>query len=193
MISASYDKYIDSFIDILEKSKSEKYFSQLHLAYVILRDAVVNNRLILMCGNGGSASDSSHFAAELICRFEKDREPIKAISLVTDLSVVSAISNDISYNNIFKRQVNALGAENDVLVIFSTSGGSLNCLEAAKAAKKNGLRTILFTGSRKASIGQYADVIVEVPSTRTCHIQEVHRVQYHLLCSWIEQQVDRVE
>jgi len=191
-LSQHYIKYVNNLADLLSRLCGDEYFKQLCAAFMLIKEATENNRLIISCGNGGSASDSSHFAAELICRFEKNRMPIKAISLATDLSVISAISNDISYDNIFERQLNALGAKNDILIIFSTSGASRNCLEAAKTAKKNGLKIILFTGSQKTLIGQHSDVVVEAPSTRTCHIQEINRVQYHLLCSWIESDMDHV-
>ncbi len=188
-----YEGYVSDLQSLLAKLTEEKYFKQLTTAFSIIKQAADNNNLIISCGNGGSASDSSHFAAELVCRFEKNRQPIKSLSLATDLSVISAISNDLSYENIFERQLNAIGEKNDILIIFSTSGASENCLEAAKIARLKGLKTILFTGSQNAPICQYADLVVEAPSTRTCHIQEIHRVQYHLLCSWIEQEMDRVE
>jgi D-sedoheptulose 7-phosphate isomerase len=188
-----YEEYVSHLQSLLAKLIDKKYFEQLSGAFSIIKEATDNNNLIISCGNGGSASDSSHFTAELVCRFEKDRRPLKSVSLATDLSVISAISNDLSYENIFERQLNAISGRNDVLIIFSTSGSSKNCLEAAKIARRKGLKTILFTGSLDATIHQYADLVVEAPSPRTCHIQEIHRVQYHLLCSWIENTIDRVE
>ena len=187
-----YEAYVSQLQSLLIKLTEKKYFEQLLSAFYMIQDAANSDNLIISCGNGGSASDSSHFAAELVCRFEKNRRPIKSISLATDLSVISAISNDLSYSNIFERQVNAIGGKNDVLIIFSTSGSSKNCLEAAKIARKKGIKTILFTGSQDAAIRQYSDLVVEAPSPRTCHIQEIHRLQYHLLCSWLEYEMDRV-
>ena len=99
-----YEGYVNDLQSLLAKLTEKKYFNQLASAFSIIKNAADENKLIITCGNGGSASDSSHFAAELVCRFEKDREPIKSLSLATDLSVISAISNDISYENIFERQ-----------------------------------------------------------------------------------------
>ena len=191
--TSDYNDYLSSINNIIERSKDKKYTEQFLRAFALIRKAVEMNSLVICCGNGGSASDSSHFAAELVCRFEKNRRPIKAISITTDMSIVSAISNDINYETIFSRQVDAIGSPNDLLIIFSTSGTSPNCLEAAKVAKSKGLFVILFTGLKESTIAEYSDVVVQVPSTRTCHIQEVNRIQYHLLCSWIEEAFESVE
>lgn len=185
--TTSYNQYLQDLQAAIAKMSEDYYEKQLIAAYSVLKNAEVNNKLIIICGNGGSAADASHFAAELVCRFEKDRAAIRAISLATDTSTITAISNDFAYEMVFVRQIEALASVNDVLIIFSTSGKSMNCIEAAKIAKSLGIITILFTGDHHERNDIDFDVVVEAPSQRTSHIQEINRIQYHLLCAWIEE------
>jgi D-sedoheptulose 7-phosphate isomerase len=142
---------------------------------------------ILICGNGGSAADAQHLAAEFVNSFSKGikRPGLPAISLSTDTSVITAISNDNNFEQIFTRQVEALGKVGDALVVFTTSGLSKNCVNAINFAKKIGLKTILFTRSG-AVITSISDLSIEVPSTNTQHIQECHILAYHIIVELVE-------
>jgi D-sedoheptulose 7-phosphate isomerase len=143
---------------------------------------------ILACGNGGSAADAQHFAAELINRFEVERPPLAAIALTTDSSTLTAIANDYSYELVFEKQVRALGRAGDVLLAISTSGNSANVMAAMRAATELGLRIVALTG---ASGGMGAllppgDVHIAVPHTVTARIQELHLLALHCLCDGID-------
>lgn len=141
---------------------------------------------LLVCGNGGSAADAQHFVAELVGRFGKERPPLAAISLTVDPSVVTCVANDYGYEQVFARQVEALGCKGDVLVALSTSGRSPNVLAALEAARRAGLSTIGLTGAGPGVPWTRCDVVMPVPSRRTPHIQEVHTALLHALCEAIE-------
>ena len=141
---------------------------------------------LLMCGNGGSAADSQHFAAELIGRFMREREPLPAIALTTDTSILTAIGNDYSYDDIFKKQVQALGASQDVLIGLSTSGNSKNVLNAFEAAKEKGMTTIGLTGKGGGQIAKESDYSLVMPTDTSGRIQEAHITIIHIWCDLIE-------
>lgn len=148
---------------------------------------LLDGNKILIAGNGGSANDASHIATELTVRFEKNREPYRAIALTTDVGSLTATANDYSFNEIFSRQIKAVGNKDDVFLAISTSGKSPNILNALKTAKEHGLKTILMTGDNKNTVcSVYSDVIVSVPSSNVATIQELHRMYYHALCQYIE-------
>ena len=151
--------------------------------------SLVGNGKILACGNGGSAADAQHFAAELVGRFEVERQGLAAIALTTDSSIMTAVANDYGYNTVFKRQVRALGQPDDVLLAISTSGNSPSIVEAIRAAHENGLRVVALTGKGGGQIGEMlrdGDVHICVPSARTARIQEVHLLTVHCLCDAID-------
>lgn len=151
--------------------------------------ALVNNGKILACGNGGSAADAQHFAAELIGRFEMERQGLAAIALTTDSSIMTAVANDYGYKTVFERQVRALGQPGDVLLAISTSGNSPSVIEAIRAAHDNDLHVVALTGKGGGEIGQMlrdSDVHLCVPSDRTARIQEVHLLAIHCLCDGID-------
>ena len=150
----------------------------------ILKKAILDGNKILFCGNGGSASDSNHLAAEFISRFKKERTSMAAISLSANNSIITAIANDYSYENVFSRQIEGLGNENDVLVAISTSGKSKNVLKAIEQAKKQGLKTIFLTGVNKTTA--QVDLEINAPSEITCEIQEMHIALGHIICEIIE-------
>ena len=143
---------------------------------------------ILVCGNGGSAADSQHFAAELVGRFERERRALASIALTTDTSILTAIGNDYAYDRVFARQVEAIGRAGDVLLGISTSGGSRNVLEAFGAAKAGGLTTVALTGRDGGAVGAAADIHINVPSPSTARVQEVHRTLMHAMCELIERE-----
>jgi D-sedoheptulose 7-phosphate isomerase len=141
---------------------------------------------ILLCGNGGSAADAQHIAAELLSRYEFDRAPMAAVALTTDTSVLTAIGNDYGYEQIFERQVNGLGRKGDVLIGLSTSGRSPNILRALDAAKKNGLVVIGFTGTKGGDMASRCDLVLHAPSDKTPVIQQIHITAAHVICGLIE-------
>ncbi len=144
---------------------------------------------ILACGNGGSAGDSQHFAAELVGRFEAERQELAAIALTTDTSILTAVGNDYSFAQIFSRQVRAIGHAGDVLLAISTSGSSANVIEAIKAAHDHDMRVVALTGRGGGQIGALLnddDIHLCVPAERTARIQETHLLVIHCLCDGID-------
>jgi len=144
---------------------------------------------IMACGNGGSAADAQHFAAELIGRFERERQELAAIALTTDSSILTAVGNDYSYDEVFSKQVRGLGKKGDILIGISTSGNSKNVLKAIEAAKKMGIKVIALTGNgggKIATLLDADDVHLCAPSTRTARIQETHLVLLHGLCDGVD-------
>ena len=141
---------------------------------------------ILLCGNGGSAADAQHIAAELVGRYELQRRAWPSIALTTDTSALTALSNDFGYEEVFARQVQALASEGDVLIALSTSGSSANVIKAAEAAKKLGCRTIALTGETGEPLASRCDITVSVPSQRTSRIQEAHITIGHLWCEMVD-------
>lgn len=151
--------------------------------------SLLANGKILACGNGGSAADAQHFAAELLNRFEKERPPLAAVALTTDTSTLTSIANDYAFDQVFAKQVRALGQPNDVLLAISTSGNSPNVVEAIHAAHERELRVVALTGRDGGAIGPLlndTDVHICVPSDRTARIQEVHLLCIHCLCDGID-------
>ena len=151
--------------------------------------SLLNNGKILACGNGGSAADAQHLAAERVGRFEVERHELAAIALTTDTSIISAIANDYGYRMVFAKQVRALGQPGDVLLAISTSGNSPNVIEAITAAHANDLRVVALTGKGGGAIAdilQETDVHICVPAERTSRIQETHLLTIHCLCDGID-------
>ena len=151
--------------------------------------AVTNNAKILACGNGGSAADAQHFIAELVGRFERDRLPIAGVALNTDSSIMTAVGNDYGFDQIFSRQVSALGQPGDILVAISTSGNSTNVQLAIQSAHERDMQVIALTGKGGGSIGDMLlphDIHLCVPHDRTMRIQEVHILLLHMLCDGID-------
>ena len=151
--------------------------------------ALSNGNKILACGNGGSAADCQHFAAELVGRFERERFPLPALALTTDTSILTAVGNDYSYREIFSKQVQAFGQAGDILLAMSTSGNSANVLAAVEAALEREMRVVALTGKDGGELGKMltdADVHICVPHARTARIQEVHLVAIHAICDGID-------
>jgi D-sedoheptulose 7-phosphate isomerase len=151
--------------------------------------ALKSGHKVLVFGNGGSAAEAQHLAAELVNKFSRPRKPLRAVALTTDTSTLTSIANDSSYDLVFSRQVEALGDEGDVALALSTSGTSPNIVEALKAAKKKGLLTIALTGEGGGKLGPLADFLLDVPSRRTPRIQEVHLVLLHLIAQELDERL----
>jgi D-sedoheptulose 7-phosphate isomerase len=141
---------------------------------------------ILWCGNGGSAAESQHLAAELVGRFRRERRALASVALTTDTSILTCVANDYGYEAVFSRQVEALGNRGDVLVGISTSGNSRNVIAALEAARAQGLVTVAFTGGGGGGMAAPADHLFTVASRDTARIQEAHILAGHILCDWIE-------
>lgn len=144
---------------------------------------------VLVAGNGGSAAEAQHFAAELVGRFKREREPYAAIALTTDTSILTAIANDYGYEEVFARQLAAFGAEGDLFVGFSTSGESANLMRAFRVARQRGLTTIAVVGARPCSMARMADITLAMPLTDTATVQELHMATTHLLCDVVEREL----
>ncbi len=144
---------------------------------------------VLVAGNGGSAAEAQHFAAELVGRFKRERSPYAALSLSADTSILTAVANDYGYQNVFARQVMALGQPGDMLIVFSTSGESENLLCAAEAAQRCLMTIIAITGDRPNRLESLADVTVRVPTVDTAITQELHMMVTHILCDIVESEL----
>ena len=155
----------------------------------LLFDTLANDGKFLICGNGGSAADAQHFAAEMTGRFEKERMELAAVALTTDTSALTAIGNDYGFDHVFSKQVRALGRDGDVLVGISTSGNSANVIEAIKAAHERDMHVIAMTGrdgGKIAAMLKDTDVLLNVPYPRTARIQENHILLIHAMCDCID-------
>jgi len=176
----------------VKQQSLEVLIEPIHRAGEAMVNSLLNNGKILSCGNGGSAGDAQHFSAELLNRFEKERPGLPAMALTTDSSTLTAIANDYSYEEIFSKQVSALGQAGDVLLAISTSGNSANVAAAMKAAQERKMLTLVLSGNdgglMTGLLGNQ-DIEIRVPSNRTARIQEVHLVVIHCLCDFIDTQL----
>ena len=185
------DQHFQDSIAVKQQSL-EVLTEPIHRAGEAMVNSLLNNGKILSCGNGGSAGDAQHFSAELLNRFEKERPGLPAMALTTDSSTITAIANDYSYEEIFSKQVSALGQAGDVLLAISTSGNSANVAAAMKAAQEREMLTIVLSGNdggTMAGLLGEQDIEIRVPSNRTARIQEVHLVVIHCLCDFIDTQL----
>ena len=153
-----------------------------------IRDVLNAGGRILVCGNGGSAADAQHFAAELTGRYEKERRALAAIALTTDTSALTAIGNDYGFDFVFARQLEALGRPGDLLIAISTSGNSPNVIKAVEAARGNKIAVIGLLGRDGGTLAKMVDLALTVPAARTARIQEAHILMLHILCELIEAQ-----
>lgn len=170
----------------------EKLKKQNNIIYQIAElwiEALTRGNKVIFCGNGGSAADSQHLAAELMGRYKIDRSPLPAISLTTDTSALTAIGNDYGYEKIFSRQLRGIGRKGDVLVGISTSGNSKNVIEAFNVARELGITTIAFTGLNGGKMGKLAEIVLKVPSEYTNNIQEMHIACGHIICGLVEEKL----
>jgi len=175
---------LEGLLNGLEFEKVEKIASE-------IIESIRNGGKLMICGNGGSAADAQHMAAEFVNRFLKERKPLPAIALTTDTSNITSIANDYSFDEIFSKQVEALGRKGDVLIGISTSGNSNNVLKALVKARELGLRTIGLLGRDGGKIKAHCDIFMTVGSTSTPRIQEVHEFVIHTVCKMVEDEFAR--
>jgi D-sedoheptulose 7-phosphate isomerase len=181
-LSASRDAFVKAADDAAFLASIEK------IADTILA-SLSNGGKVLLCGNGGSAADAQHIAAELVGRYEAERAALAAIALTTDTSALTAIGNDYGFDHVFERQVLALGKKGDVLIAISTSGKSPNILRALEAAKKLGLVTVGFGGAKDGPMASHCDLMLRAPSEKTPIIQQLHITAAHAICGLIERRL----
>ena len=155
------------------------------------KEALKSGNKVLFCGNGGSAADAQHLAAELIGRFQKERRSLASVALTTDTSILTAVANDYGYDEVFARQVEGLGRSGDVLIGISTSGNSANVVKAALKARDTGMHTIAFTGEGGGKLKDICDITFAVPSKVTARIQEMHIMVGHIICELVEEEYDK--
>jgi len=175
---------IAEHVDVLQQVNG--LLAPIEKAVLLIDAAFKLNNKVLSCGNGGSASDSQHFASELTGRFEMDRKGYPAFSLATDTSALTAIGNDYGFNRVFARQLESIGQKNDVLLVISTSGNSENLLETVSQAKKHGIKTIGLLGRDGGELAKVVDVAIVVKGNRTSRIQEAHIFILHFICQHFE-------
>ena len=181
------NKLIEDSSKIILKSKSLSL--QIELSIKMILETLKIKKKILIIGNGGSAADAQHMAAEFIGRYLLERKSIPAISLTTDSSILTAIGNDYGFEKVFSRQCEALVEKNDTVIVISTSGNSKNLLEAVKICKKNEAKIIGLTGKSGGKLKNHVDLLIPVPSNSTPRIQEVHRIVIHTICEIVEKKI----
>ena len=186
--NAIVSDYLQESLRIAEFQISLK--GEIHEVYKAIIESLNSGGKILLCGNGGSASDSQHIAAELINRFKINRFPIPAIALTTDTSIITSIANDYGYDLVFSKQIQALGKEGDILIAISTSGKSKNILSALKIAKGIGMRTVSFTGENFDSVKPDSDMVISIPSKETGVVQQSHITILQVICGLVENSIN---
>lgn len=182
-----FEKTIELHEQVVRDLKST-CMTELERIAEICRKTLTDGGKILLCGNGGSAADSQHIAAEFVGRFVKERQGLPAIAFTTDTSILTAIGNDYGYDEVFRRQVEALGREKDVLIGISTSGNSLNIVKAFEQAQKQKMKTIALTGIKESKMSELADVTLKVPTSVTARVQECHIMVGHMICEYIDEE-----
>ncbi|MGB9714878.1 MAG: D-sedoheptulose-7-phosphate isomerase [Thermodesulfovibrionales bacterium] len=183
------DKVLKAFEESIEIKKRfvENHVDTIIEASKVIADAFNRGKKLILFGNGGSASDASHIAAEFVNRFQRERPSLPALSLNTDMAVITSIANDYDFSEIFAKQLKSLADEGDVVIAISTSGNSPNVLKAMDVAKKKGLTTIAFTGLKGEKLASKANFAFIVPSDKTPRIQETHITLGHVLCRMVEE------
>lgn len=174
-------------IEAIESALDSDFISQLEIAVSCVIEALRKGHKLLIAGNGGSAADAQHFAAELVGRFKMERSALPAIALTTDTSILTCMGNDYSFDDIFKRQVEALGCNGDIFIGISTSGNSQNVYQAIQEAKKKNVLTIALTGRDGGIISREVDIALCVPVWETAYIQGVHEAAIHAMCELVEE------
>jgi D-sedoheptulose 7-phosphate isomerase len=181
----SIEAIFDEHLTVLQSSRSQIPGLVADVVRTAHRSLIAGGK-ILLCGNGGSAADAQHFAAECVARFERERDPFPAIALTTDTSLLTATANDYGYQYVFSRQVSALARAGDVLFALSTSGNSPSVLHAAETARRLQCRVVAFTGQGGGKLRELADILIAIPSTRVARVQEMHELCLHAIAAELE-------
>ncbi|HEV2000945.1 MAG TPA: D-sedoheptulose 7-phosphate isomerase [Xanthobacteraceae bacterium] len=182
-------KHLTESLDALAAADTAEFASVLVKIADAIAAALRAGGKVMLCGNGGSAADAQHIAAELLGRYEAEREPLAALALTTDTSALTAIGNDYGFEHVFSRQVRGLGRKGDVLVGLSTSGKSPNVLAALDAAREMGIVAIGFTGRKGGDMSSCCDMVLSAPSDKTAVIQQIHLTAAHIVCGLVERGV----
>lgn len=183
------ENYLNNSISVKQKLLDDKnLLKRIHKVAEVIQDIYQKGNKVMIAGNGGSAGDSQHIAAELVSRFFYDRPGLAAISLTTDTSMLTAISNDYGYEKVFSRQIQAQGVKGDIFIGISTSGNSKNIIEAVNEAKEMGIFTVAMCGSG-GTLSSKADISLNIPSDSTPFIQECHIVIGHIICAIVERSI----
>jgi D-sedoheptulose 7-phosphate isomerase len=170
----------------LARKTADELPDQIVAAASLVRDVLAHGGTLFFCGNGGSAADAQHIATEYVVRYMKNRRAMRAIALTTDTSLLTAAGNDLGFEHIFSRQVEALARSGDLLVVHSTSGTSPNVINAAEAARKQGAKVLVLTARDGGSLRALADVAIVIPTDRTDRAQELHLAIQHVICEMVE-------
>ena len=185
-----FEKKIDYNLKNIKKNiiqlEKKKYIDLINKASNLIISALKRNNKIIFCGNGGSAADSLHLSAELLGRYLKNRKPYNSIDLNSNIASITAISNDYSYEDIFSRQLQALGETNDILFAISTSGKSVNIIKAIKQAKKMKIKVIFLTSNKGNKLKRFCDLVIDCPGDRVDRIQEMQKIVGHIICENVE-------
>lgn len=188
LIEQRFEQQIENLTNLLHSS----YINQVEKVASDVVDTLKRGNKIIIAGNGGSAADAQHFAAELVGRFIKERRALPAIALTTDSSILTSIGNDYSYNMVFARQIEALGQEGDMFIGISTSGNSENIVEAVKSASSKKISTVGLLGKDGGILKNICDSSLIVPCQTTARIQETHELTYHILCEIIDLESEKM-
>ena len=181
LIKETLNEISNNFIRLSDKSAGE-----IELASNLIIKSLENGGKIMFCGNGGSAADSQHLSAELVGRYMKNRKPLASVALTTDTSVITAISNDFTFDDIFSRQIESIGNEGDILYATSTSGKSKNIISALKTARSLKIKTIGIIGNDDNGLKDLCNIIISAPAVRSDRIQEMHIAIGHIICEILE-------
>ena len=179
-------KVFKQHIALAQQVGESRILEQIAASAVIIKNSLKNGKKVLFCGNGGSAADSQHLAAEFVGRFQKERVGLPAIALTVDTAILTAVANDYGYDTVFARQVQALGNDGDVLVGLSTSGNSKNVLAAIDVAKAKGMQCIGLTAQGGGKMAEVCDICMSVPGPVTARAQEIHILIGHILCELVD-------
>jgi len=177
----------DSSANVILNSKNLS--DAIEKSVILISKSIKNGNKLVIFGNGGSAADAQHMAAEFVGRFMKERKSFSAIALSTDSSIITAIGNDYGFEKIFSRQIESLVKKNDVVIAISTSGKSANVLQGIKTSKKYGAKIISLTGKNSSRMKLNSNILLNVPSVKTSRIQEVHRTIIHIICELVEKKL----
>lgn len=191
------DNQYDIITEQIEKSilvkrdilNSKRVITLISKAANCMIEAYRNGNKVILCGNGGSASDALHMEAELVGRYKMNRKALPALAIVSSPSIITAVGNDYGYDSIFDRQIEAFGAKGDILLAISTSGSSVNVIKGVKKAKEIGMTVISMTGKDNSECCQLADIAIQAPSDDTPRIQEAHIMIVHILCDLVEKEL----